>query len=40
MDSLFALASKKIIFDEVDYETINTFKVDEHKVEEVLDKKK
>lgn len=39
LDALLALAAKKIIFDEVDYETINTYKVDEHKVEEVKDKK-
>lgn len=39
LDSILALASKKIIFDEVDYEKINTFKVDEHKVEEVYDHK-
>lgn len=39
LDALLALAAKKIIFDEVDYETINTYKVDEHKVEEIKDKK-
>ena len=39
LDALLALASKKIIFDEVDYEKINTFKIDEHKVEEFYDKK-
>ncbi|RXJ90140.1 UDP-N-acetylmuramoyl-L-alanine--D-glutamate ligase [Arcobacter sp. CECT 8983] len=39
LDALLALAAKKIIFDEVDYETINTYKVDEHKVEEFKDKK-
>lgn len=39
MDALLALATKKIIFDLVDYEKINSFKVDEHKVEEFLDKK-
>ncbi len=38
LDSLLALASKKIIFDEVDYEKINTFTIDEHKVEELKDK--
>ena len=38
LDALLALAAKKIIFDEVDYEKINTFKVDEHKVEEFFDK--
>lgn len=40
LDALLALASKKIIFDEVDYETINQFKVDEHKIEEFYDSKK
>ena len=38
LDALLALASKKILFDEVDYEKINSFKVDEHKVEEFFDK--
>ncbi|QKF82995.1 UDP-N-acetylmuramoyl-L-alanine--D-glutamate ligase [Halarcobacter ebronensis] len=38
LDALMALASKKIIFDEVDYERINSFKIDEHKVEEFFDK--
>jgi UDP-N-acetylmuramoylalanine--D-glutamate ligase len=39
LDALLALASKKIIFDEVDYERINTFTIDEHKVEEFIDNK-
>lgn len=39
LDALLALATKKIIFDEVDYTNINTYKVDEHKVEEFKDKK-
>ncbi|RXJ65793.1 UDP-N-acetylmuramoyl-L-alanine--D-glutamate ligase [Halarcobacter ebronensis] len=38
LDALMALASKKIIFDEIDYERINSFKIDEHKVEEFFDK--
>ncbi len=38
LDALLALASKKILFDEVDYEKINTFEIDEHKVEEFRDK--
>lgn len=37
LDALLALAAKKIIFDEVDYININTFEVDEHKIEEVID---
>lgn len=39
LDALLALAAKKIIFDEIDYKTINSYKVDEHKVEEFKDKK-
>ncbi|NVJ54509.1 MAG: UDP-N-acetylmuramoyl-L-alanine--D-glutamate ligase [Campylobacteraceae bacterium] len=39
LDALLALAAKKIIFDEVDYKAINTYKVDEHKVEEFKDKR-
>ena len=38
LDSLLALASKKIIFDEVDYQKINTFTIDEHKIEEFKDR--
>jgi UDP-N-acetylmuramoylalanine--D-glutamate ligase len=38
MDALLALAVKKIIFDEIDYRKINSFKVDSHKVEEFYDK--
>lgn len=38
LDSLLALASKKILFDEVDYRKINIFTIDEHKVEELKDK--
>lgn len=37
LDALLALASKKILFDEVDYERINSFTIDEHKVEEFND---
>lgn len=37
LDALLAMATKKIIFDEVDYETINSFKIDSHKVEEFND---
>lgn len=37
LDALLALASKKIIFDEIDYKMINTFTIDEHKVEEFVD---
>jgi len=38
LDALLALATKKIVFDEIDYEKINTYKVDKHKVEEFYDK--
>lgn len=37
LDALLALCAKKIVFDEIDYETINTFIVDKHKVEEFED---
>ena len=39
LDALLSLAAKSILFDEVDYKSINTYKVDEHKVEELKDKK-
>lgn len=39
LDALLALSAKKIIFDEIDYEKINSFKVDKHKVEEFYDNK-
>ncbi|MAD41716.1 MAG: UDP-N-acetylmuramoyl-L-alanine--D-glutamate ligase [Arcobacter sp.] len=39
LDALLALCSKKIIFNEIDYERINTFTIDEHKVEEFVDNK-
>lgn len=38
LDAILALASKKILFDDVDYKKINTFQIDEHKVEEFKDK--
>lgn len=38
MDALMAIAAKKILFDYIDYETINSFKVDAHKIEEFYDK--
>ncbi|MGB5791530.1 UDP-N-acetylmuramoyl-L-alanine--D-glutamate ligase, partial [Poseidonibacter sp.] len=37
LDAILALCTKKILFDEIDYEKINTFKIDEHKVEEFYD---
>lgn len=39
LDALLALCAKKIIFDEIDYERINTFTIDEHKLEEFVDNK-
>ncbi|WP_322900276.1 UDP-N-acetylmuramoyl-L-alanine--D-glutamate ligase [Poseidonibacter antarcticus] len=39
LDALLALVSKKIISDEIDYKRINTFTIDEHKVEEFNDNK-
>ncbi|PLY10553.1 MAG: UDP-N-acetylmuramoyl-L-alanine--D-glutamate ligase [Arcobacter sp.] len=39
LDSIMALASSKILFDEIDYELINSFVIDQHKVEEFYDKK-
>lgn len=40
LDALLALCAKKVLFDEVDYTNINTFVIDEHKVEEFTDNKK
>ncbi len=39
LDALLALASQKIIFDDFNYEKINTFIIDKHKIEEFYDKK-
>ncbi len=39
LDSLLALACQKILFDEISYEKINSFVIDEHKVEEFRDKR-
>lgn len=39
LDALLALSCQKILFDEIDYEHMNTFVVDEHKIEEFMDKK-
>ena len=40
MDALLALAISKILFDEIDYDMINSFIQDEHKLEEFEDIKK
>lgn len=37
LDSILALACKKILFDEIDYEKMKTFTIDEHKIEELKD---
>ncbi len=39
LDSLLALVAKKILFDIVDYDLINQFIIDKHKVEEFFDSK-
>lgn len=39
LDSLLALACKKILFNEVDYERMQSFTIDEHKIEEFEDLK-
>ena len=38
-DALLALAVTRTLFDEVDYDTINSFKLDNHRQEEVRDSK-
>jgi UDP-N-acetylmuramoylalanine--D-glutamate ligase len=40
MDALLAMAVNKILFDATDYEKMNQFQVDAHKVEEFYDSKK
>ncbi len=40
VDALLALAVTKILYDEVDYKKINSFKQDAHKLEEFYDNKK
>lgn len=39
LDAIMALATRKIIFDEIDYELINSYRIDKHKVEEFRDNK-
>ena len=39
LDAILSMATKKIIFDEIDYELINEFVIDKHKVEEFSDNK-
>ncbi len=40
LDAILALCAKVILFDEIDYDLINTFEIDEHKVEAFFDVKK
>lgn len=37
LDAILAMSTQKIIFDEVDYELINQFVIDKHKIEEFKD---
>jgi len=39
LDSILALAVSKILFDEVDYDLINSFELEPHKIEKFRDKK-
>ena len=39
LDAILAIATKKIIFDEINYDLINEFVIDKHKVEEFRDNK-
>jgi UDP-N-acetylmuramoylalanine--D-glutamate ligase len=39
LDAIMAFATTKILFDEVDYDLLNSFVIGEHKVEEFFDKK-
>lgn len=39
LDALLAMSIRKILFDDVDYDLINAFKIDKHKVEEFRDLK-
>ena len=39
LDAILAMATRKIIFDEINYELINEFIIDKHKVEEFKDSK-
>ena len=39
LDAILAMCTQKIVFDEIDYDLINEFVIDKHKVEEFKDKK-
>ncbi len=38
LDALIALAATKVLFDEINYDAINAFKLDKHRQEEIIDK--
>lgn len=40
LDALLALMPSKILFDEINLDLLNTFKIDKHKIQELLDNKK
>jgi UDP-N-acetylmuramoylalanine--D-glutamate ligase len=40
LDAILAMSCEKILFDKINYEMINTFTIDEHKIEEFYDKDK
>ncbi|WP_198305215.1 UDP-N-acetylmuramoyl-L-alanine--D-glutamate ligase [Arcobacter vandammei] len=37
LDAIMAIVVRKIIFDDIDYDLINSYKIDKHKVEEFID---
>ena len=39
LDAVMALGVTKILFDEIDYDEINSFKIDPHRIEEIKDSK-
>jgi len=39
LDALFALIAKKVLFEQIDYNSINNFSVDSHRQEEIKDSK-
>lgn len=39
LDAIMAIVARKIIFDDIDYDLINSYKIDKHKVEEFRDSK-
>ncbi len=39
LDAIMAIISRKILFDDIDYDMINSYKIDKHKVEEFRDYK-